>query len=107
MSVFARRDVPSGEKTWKVPDRVPPVSEQALAAHSLIPLLRGTLERCSLPSEIYSAHSMRRGFATWAASSGWDMKTLMEYVGWSDLKSALRYVEPAQQFGGLVRRLEG
>jgi len=88
-------------------DRWGNVSDQALVAHSLIPLLRGTLERCGLPSEIYSAHSIRRGFATWAASSGWDIKTLMEYVGWSDLKSALRYVEPAQQFGGLVRRLEG
>lgn len=88
-------------------DRWGNLSETALAAHSLIPLLRGTLERCGVPSEIYSAHSMRRGFATWAASSGWDTKTLMEYVGWSDLKSALRYVEPAQQFGGLVRRLEG
>ncbi|CAM3598440.1 tyrosine-type recombinase/integrase [Pseudomonas reidholzensis] len=88
-------------------DRWGNVGEQALAAHSLIPLLRGTLERCGLPSEIYSAHSMRRCFATWAASSGWDIKTLMEYVGWSDLKSALRYVEPAQQFGGLAQRLEG
>ena len=88
-------------------DRWGNISQRALAAHSLIPLLRGTLQRCGLPSEIYSAHSIRRGFATWAASSGWDIKTLMEYVGWSDLKSALRYVEPAQQFGGLVRRLEG
>ena len=34
------------------------------------------------------------------------IKTLMEYVGWSDMKSALRYVEPAQQFGGLIRKLE-
>ncbi|MCE0881792.1 tyrosine-type recombinase/integrase, partial [Pseudomonas putida] len=83
------------------------ISERPLAAHSLIPLLRDTLERCGLPSQIYSAHSIRRGVATWAASSGWDIKTLMEYVGWSDMKSALRYVEPAQQFGGLIRKLEG
>jgi integrase len=55
---------------------------------------------------MYSAHTIRRGFATWASSSGWDIKTLMEYVGWSDMKSALRYVEPAQQFGGLIRKLE-
>lgn len=87
-------------------DRWGNVSDRALAAHSLIPLLRGTLERCGLPSRIFSAHSMRRGFATWAASSGWDLKTLMEYVGWQDLKSALRYVEPAQQFGGLARSLD-
>nr|WP_232238347.1 tyrosine-type recombinase/integrase [Pseudomonas monteilii] len=88
-------------------DRWGNISDRPLAAHSLIPLLRGTLERCGLPSQTFTAHSIRRGFATWAASSGWDIKTLMEYVGWSDMKSALRYVEPAQQFGGLVRKLEG
>lgn len=88
-------------------DRWGNISDRPIAAHSLIPLLRDTLDRCGLPSGIYSAHSIRRGFATWAASSGWDIKTLMEYVGWSDLKSALRYVEPAQQFGGLIRKLDG
>lgn len=88
-------------------DRWGNISDRPLAAHSLIPLLRSTLERCGLPSQTFTAHSIRRGFATWAASSGWDIKTLMEYVGWSDMKSALRYVEPAQQFGGLVRKLEG
>ncbi|UUC21394.1 MULTISPECIES: tyrosine-type recombinase/integrase [Pseudomonas] len=88
-------------------DRWGNISDRPLAAHSLIPLIRDTLDRCGLPSEIYSAHSIRRGFATWAASSGWDIKTLMEYVGWSDMKSALRYVEPAQQFGGLIRKNEG
>ncbi len=36
-----------------------------------------------------------------------ELLTLMEYVGWSDMKSALRYVEPAQHFGGLIRKLEG
>ena len=86
-------------------DRWGNISDRSIAAHSLIPLLRDTLNRCGLPSEIYSAHSIRRGFATWAASSGWDLKTLMEYVGWSDMKSALRYVEPAQQFGGLIRKI--
>nr|WP_306466546.1 tyrosine-type recombinase/integrase [Pseudomonas sp. HD6421] len=86
-------------------DRWGNISDRALAAHSLIPLLRDILNRCGLQAEIYSAHSIRRGFATWAASSGWDIKTLMEYVGWSDMKSALRYVEPAQQFGGLIRKL--
>lgn len=88
-------------------DRWGNISEKTIAAHSLIPLLRDILQRCGLPSETYSAHSIRRGFATWASSSGWDIKTLMEYVGWSDMKSALRYVEPAQQFGGLIRKLEG
>jgi hypothetical protein len=36
---------------------------------------------------------MRRGFAGWARASGWDIKELMEYVGWKDVKSAMRYLD--------------
>jgi hypothetical protein len=36
---------------------------------------------------------LRRGFAGWARASGWDLKQLMEYVGWKDVKSALRYLD--------------
>ena len=43
--------------------------------------------------ELYSGHSLRRGFANWAASNNWDIKTLMEYVGWKNIQSAIRYVD--------------
>jgi integrase len=43
----------------------------------------------------YSSHSLQRGFAQWAMANGWDLKTLMEYVGWKSVQSALRYVESA------------
>lgn len=42
---------------------------------------------------------MRRGFANWANDNGWDVKSLMEYVGWRDVKSALRYIDGADAFG--------
>lgn len=45
---------------------------------------------------------MRRGFATWASANGWDIKGLMSYVGWKDMKSALRYVDASSSFGGLA-----
>lgn len=45
-----------------------------------------------------SGHSLRRGFANWASSSGWDIKTIMEYVGWKDVRSALRYVDAKDHF---------
>ncbi|WP_412032775.1 hypothetical protein [Pseudomonas syringae] len=38
---------------------------------------------------------MRRGFASWAHSNGWDLKSLMAYVGWRDIKSAMRYIDAA------------
>ncbi|QXW42682.1 hypothetical protein [Pseudomonas amygdali] len=47
---------------------------------------------------------MRRGFATWASANGWDIKGLMSYEGWKDMKSALRYVDSNVSFGGLAAR---
>jgi integrase len=47
----------------------------------------------------YSSHSLRRGFGNWASSNGWDLKTLMEYVGWKNVHSAMRYVNGAAPFG--------
>ncbi|MDK2125886.1 site-specific integrase [Parachitinimonas caeni] len=75
------------------------VSDQGLHINSLIPLLRRLFTQAGLPSpEGYSSHSLRRGFAGWANTNGWDVKTLMEYVGWRDLKSAMRYVDAADPF---------
>jgi len=35
---------------------------------------------------------------TRAAINGWDVKSLMEFVGWRDMKSALTYVDAAAPF---------
>ncbi|WOE77121.1 site-specific integrase [Pseudomonas protegens] len=82
-------------------DRWGHLSEQGLHANSVIPLLRQALERAGIDAEHYTSHSLRRGFATWAHRSGWDLKSLMSYVGWKDLKSAMRYVE-ASPFMGMT-----
>ncbi len=68
-----------------------------LHKNSIIPLLRSLLRKAGIetPSQ-YSSHSLRRGFATWASVNNWDLKTLMEYVGWHDLKSATAYIEANQ-----------
>ncbi|WP_025129989.1 site-specific integrase [Pseudomonas sp. PH1b] len=83
-------------------DRWGNLSEQGMHANSVIPLLRQALERAGITAEHYTSHSLRRGFATWAHRSGWDLKSLMSYVGWKDLKSAMRYVE-ASPFMGMAR----
>lgn len=41
----------------------------------------------------HSSHSLRRGFASGANDQGWDMKALMEYVGWHYVQSAMRYLD--------------
>ena len=75
-------------------DRWGHIGDESLHANSLIPLLRGLFTEAGVTApEEYSSHSMRRGFAGWARASGWDIKDLMEYVGWKDVKSAMRYLD--------------
>lgn len=84
---------------FRAVDRWGHVSDAALHIDSLVPLLRTMLADASIASaELYSSHSLRRGFANWATSNGWDLKTLMEYVGWKNVQSAMRYVEAADPF---------
>ncbi|HOY24569.1 MAG TPA: site-specific integrase [Cellvibrio sp.] len=69
------------------------ISGQGLHTVSFIPLLRDLFTRADIPSpDSYSSHSLRRGFASWATANGWDLKTLMKYVGWKDIRSAMRYL---------------
>jgi len=66
----------------------------ALHANSLIGVLRRAFARAGLPNAAqYTSHSLRRGFAGWASGNGWDARALMEYVGWKDIHSAMRYVD--------------
>lgn len=65
-----------------------------LHPNSFIRLMRGLFQQAGLPTpEEFSGHSLRRGFAGWATAQGWDLKSLMHYVGWSDVNSALRYLD--------------
>jgi len=83
-------------------DRWGNLADDGINANSLIPMLRRIFKQAGVPADLYSSHSMRRGFATWASANGWDIKSLMSYVGWKDVKSALRYVDAQTSFGGLA-----
>ena len=86
-------------------DRWGNLSDGGLHANSVIPLLRQALGCAGIAAEHYTSHSLRRGFATWAHQSGWDLKSLMSYVGWKDMKSAMRYID-ANPFLGMARLAE-
>lgn len=89
-------------------DRWGHVSDNGLHIDSLIPVLRNIFNDASVPfADEYSGHSLRRGFANWATSNGWNLKTLMEYVGWKDVQSAMRYVDAADPFAKLRSELAG
>jgi integrase len=75
-------------------DRWGHLGTDAMQAGSVIPWLRQLLSQAGIADAgQYSSHSLRRGFASWARSSGWDIKDLMEYVGWKDIGSAMRYMD--------------
>ena len=80
-------------------DRWGHISDEVLHAGSFVPLLRALFRTAGVPApDSYSSHSLRRGFATWANSNQWDLKMLMEYVGWKDVRSAMRYIDAADPF---------
>ncbi len=84
-------------------DRWGHIGKQALNANSLSRLLRQIFLRSGVDPEGYSAHSLRRGFATWASANRWSTKALMDYVGWRDVQSATRYIESDAPFGEWAR----
>ena len=80
-------------------DRWGRISDDPLHPNSLIRLLRQVLTRAGVTDAAgYSSHSLRRGFAGWANANAWDVKALMEYVGWRDVRSAMRYIDGGDPF---------
>lgn len=91
-----------GGAVFRSVDRWGHVGEGSLHINSLVPLLRSLFSAAGIAfADQYSGHSLRRGFAQWATANGWDLKTLMEYVGWRDVNSAMRYVAAADPFSPL------
>lgn len=78
------------------------VSAKGLKPDGLTYVLRMAFTHGGLASDSYTGHSLRRGFATWASAEKWSTKELMDYVGWRDVKSALRYVDTTAPFGDLL-----
>jgi integrase len=84
-------------------DRWGHVALEGLNPNSVSRLLRMAFARNGVDGESLSGHSLRRGFATWASRNEWGTKALMDYVGWKDVQSALRYVDTSAPFGDLAR----
>ena len=79
------------------------VSAQGLKPDGITYVLREAFARGGVEGEAYTGHSLRRGFATLASSENWSTKELMDYVGWKDVKSALRYVDTTAPFGDWMK----
>ena len=66
------------------------------------------VSRALFPNEPkFSTHSLRRGFTDWAVRAGWDMKMLMDHVGWLSMDSARKYMPVRKDFGALALNNQG
>jgi site-specific recombinase XerD len=75
------------------------LGHQGMHPVSYISLLRTIFQSAGVDdADSYSSHSLRRGFASWANASGWDLKSMMEYIGWKDVRSAMRYIDGHDPF---------
>jgi len=75
------------------------LGEVPLDVDSIVPILRRAFAQAGLSqADAYSGHSLRRGFANWANANGWDIKSLMVYVGWRKVDTAMRYVDASMPF---------
>ncbi len=80
-------------------DRWGTLSQDAMNVGSVAPVFRRAFAHAGIErADHYSGHSLRRGFASWANANGWDVKSLMEYVGWRNVNTALRYIDVGQHF---------
>lgn len=85
-------------------DRWGHLSTEALHPNSVARVLRRALTRAGIAGKRYSGHSLRRGFATWATRNQRSPRALIEYVGWRDVHSAMRYVDADAPFGDWRRQ---
>lgn len=75
------------------------VADKGLHPSSVIGIIRGCCGKAGIEgAQDFTSHSLRRGFAGWANDNRWGIKSLMEYVGWRDAQSAMRYIEAADPF---------
>jgi len=61
--------------------------------------LQTIVKRAGLNPEAYWLHKFRATFASRHLQNGVDLRTLMAWGGWSDLKAVLRYLKPARHAG--------
>ncbi|APE04643.1 hypothetical protein BM528_01650 [Alteromonas sp. RW2A1] len=66
----------------------------AIHPGSIGKILQTRIDRAGIDNAMsFSSHSLRLGFAFWAASQHWSVSELMQYVGWKDPHTAMAYLE--------------
>lgn len=75
------------------------ISDKAISSDYCNRLLRQIIKGAGIPNaELYSAHSLRRGFATEAARLGASMPSIQRHGRWQTTRIVVEYIEAGRQF---------
>jgi site-specific recombinase XerD len=77
------------------------ISDTGISPGRVNIILKSIAQECNLPdAEFYSAHSLRRGFATQASKNGAPFGLIMQQGRWKHEGTVLGYIEEGKRFEG-------
>ena len=74
------------------------LSDNRLTDQSVALLIKEYLKQAGIDSKNYSGHSLRSGFATSAAESGAEERTIMAMTGHKSTEMVRKYIQEANLF---------
>jgi integrase len=75
------------------------LSEKSISAHQINRIIQEVIKEVGLPNaKDYSAHSLRRGFATEASRLGAPIASIQRHGRWKSINTVLEYIEAGRQF---------
>ena len=69
------------------------ISKTSIHKNSIYKVFIRLIQDAGIDTSEYSTHSMRRGIANWIIDSGASVAELKEWIGWSDTRTAMRYLD--------------
>ena len=78
------------------------ISETAIHPKSVNRMLRDYFAAAGLDAALYSSHSMRRGLANFLITQKQTDKEIMDWIGWTDYRSALRYQDAKESLSNIA-----
>ncbi len=82
------------------------INTSPIHVDSVIPMMRKVLDLAGLDSRPFTTHSLRRGASIWADSMGASTRDRMDWFGWKDPTSALKYVDAKPSLPTLLQTKE-
>jgi integrase len=80
--------------------------ESPLHINSVLDLIKRAIMRAGIEASGFSTHSLRRGFANHAIERNTDVRDLMDWVKWKDIRSAVSYLEANQRLANTLSEKE-